>query len=416
MERNVACIGFAPQNVFTRTTHTGTPSPSAATMPLHLVTVWNPSYATDALDAHLQLLLDWDARASAGSAADDDVYVWWGKVRSSQRQQPMPHLDDVVALNAAIDPDALGETHLYLTDYRSLYVADVGLITTNDPRATDAAHVPSYYTTTALNCDCWFYVRDIRSLVRDDLEGVTRELTRLRNTRYADRPVSIYGGMVDLPLIVSRPDNRQFFGEAERDQLADGALWARFDAQQGGVGALEATLRDDHFGPRAWDAFDLTARRFIATAERMLREHRRDRGADLSQVVVSYAKAVEVQANLILREAMRGAPDAARRVKILDATRLLPDALPLTLGQIAHALGGERALGEHLRAVLEHGAWFTNEFAAFADGFAQVRNPSAHGSSVVPRETVVHWRDQLLGVGCESVLGKLALVRGKAKR
>lgn len=380
----------------------------------HLVTVWNPAYATDALEAHLQVLLGWDAKAAAETCTDD-VYVWWGKVRSGQRQQPMPHLAEVLALNGSIDPDAATETHLYLTDYRSLYVADVGLITTNDPRLTDASHVPEYYTANTLNCDCWFYLRDIRSLVRDDLEGVTKELAQLRNARYADRPVSIYGGMVDLPLIVSRPDTRHFFEERERDQLADGALWARFDAQQGGVGALEAILRDDHFGPRLWDTLDLPARHFLATGERIMREHRRDRGADLSPVLVSYAKAVEAQANRILRDAMRSAPEAARRVKLHDATRVLPDALPLALGEIGFALGGEPELGKHLRSVLENGAWFTAEFAAIVDEFAFARNQSAHGGTIT-RESVMYWRDRLLGVGGESVIGKLATVRLRGRR
>jgi hypothetical protein len=42
-------------------------------------------------------------------------------------------------------------------------------------------------------------VWDIRRLVADDTPAVMEELKRLRNTRYHDRPVSLYGGMVDLP-------------------------------------------------------------------------------------------------------------------------------------------------------------------------------------------------------------------------
>ena len=253
-------------------------------------------------------------------------------------------------------------------------------------------------------------MRDIRALVRDDLEGVAAELALLRNTRYHDRPLSMYGGMVDLPLLAARPDDRCFFGDAERDLLADGALWARFDAEQGGVGALEATLRDDHFGARAWSALDASARRFLSMAERTMREHRRDPAADLSPVLVGYGKAIEAHTNELLRRAMRSAPEAARRVKVGDATRMLPDALPLTLGQIAYVLGGEPALGEHLRRVLEHGAFFTGEFAVVLDAFAQARNPAAHGDTI-SRDKVVQWRDRLLGVGADSVIRRLAEVR-----
>ncbi len=384
------------------------------TPPRHLVTVWNPSYASDALEAHLRVLLDWDTKMAQPDHLDgeDDVYVWWGKVRSSQRQQPMPHLEDILALGREIETGQFRsrEAHLYLTDYRSLYVADIAHVTTTDPRAKDAEHVPDYYVRNALNCDCWFMLCDIRALVRDDLEGVAAELSLLRNTRYHDRPVSMYGGMVDLPLLVSRPDDRHYFDEGERNLLTDGALWARFDAEQGGVGALEGTLRDDHLGPRAWNALDASARRFLATAECSMREQRRDPAADLSGVLVGYGKAVEVQVNELLRVAMRGAPDVARRVKLKDATRLLPGALPLTLGEIAFVLGGEPALGQYLRKVLENGAWFTGDFATVIDAFADARNPAAHGSAL-DRETVVMWRNRLLGVGAESVVGKLATVR-----
>jgi hypothetical protein len=47
----------------------------------HLLTVWNPAYADNALDAHLRVLLRWAERQRAGAADEDDVYVWWAKDR-----------------------------------------------------------------------------------------------------------------------------------------------------------------------------------------------------------------------------------------------------------------------------------------------------------------------------------------------
>jgi len=92
---------------------------------------------------------------------------------------------------------------LHLTDYRSLYVAEVGEITDEDVRTTDqAAQVPPYYTGHAI--DFWFQLWDIRRLVTDDTPGVIEELRHLRHTGYHDRPVSLYGGVVDLPLVVFR--------------------------------------------------------------------------------------------------------------------------------------------------------------------------------------------------------------------
>jgi len=48
----------------------------------HLVSVWNPSYEADAMEQHLHVLLTNAARHRAGECEEDDVYVWWGKIRS----------------------------------------------------------------------------------------------------------------------------------------------------------------------------------------------------------------------------------------------------------------------------------------------------------------------------------------------
>lgn len=143
---------------------------------------------------------------------------------------------------ALADPDR--ELQFYLTDYRSLYVAEVSAITRADVRKTDVSHVPQYYQTLDVAPECWFALSDIRRLIAEDTVSVIHELRNLRNVAYHDRPVSLYGGMVDLPLLVTRPDGRRFFDEAECVAVTDGRSWVEFDAAQGGVGAMEVELRE----------------------------------------------------------------------------------------------------------------------------------------------------------------------------
>ena len=38
-------------------------------------------------------------RAQAGEAARDDIYVWWGKIRSPNRRGALPHADAIAALD-----------------------------------------------------------------------------------------------------------------------------------------------------------------------------------------------------------------------------------------------------------------------------------------------------------------------------
>src|SRR4051812_10477130 len=144
-------------------------------MTRHLVTVWNPSYAWDAMQEHLRILREWGRRFADGSAGDDDVYVWWGKVRSANRQQPLAHLADARAVGDQPDGDDI-EVHLYLTDYRALYVGDVIDVSDTQPSGAEEAHVPDYYRENGLRCDLWFRLADIRRLVVDDTLGVVEEL------------------------------------------------------------------------------------------------------------------------------------------------------------------------------------------------------------------------------------------------
>ena len=387
--------------------------------PRHLVAVWNPAIvdgAQDTLDAHLQILLS-AARAPGADDAADDAYVWWGKIRSAYRHEPLEHLGDILALDAELrdDEDVLREDrelHLYLTDYRSLYVAHVAEVTPRDVREEEdeLPHIPAMYRRPGLGFDCWFRVFDLRRLVLDDTRGVVAELRKLSNVRYHGNPVSIYGGMVDLPLIVTRPDGARWFDRAARDRLTDGRLWAELDAESAGVGSVMASLRDDVLGDATWDALDPGARLFVATAERIWREHRGDPAFDFSPVVVNLAKAYEVQLGAVLGAVWRSLPPAARLVNRDGRTVDLLAGGPPGLGAIARALGEERALRDALQHRVVGSRWLLESLPAIAESLAVARNPAAH-SARVDRAGARLVRDAQLGVGQPSQLVELARVR-----
>ncbi len=377
----------------------------------HLVTLWNPAYAVNAIDEHLRVLRTWSAKHDNGKAADDDLYVWWGKVKSPNRQQPMAHLPEVVAVaEQARDGH---EVQLYLTDYRALYIGEILDVATGDLSPAEQAHAPSYYAERALRCDLWFKLGDIRRIVTDDTLQVVEELKLLRNLHYNDRPVSIYGGMVDLPLVVTREDDRRFFDPDERDALTEGVLWAEFDAEAGGgIGAMERELRENRFGESVWGALEPAARTFVSTAERLYREHRLDPAFDFAPVLTSLAKAIEVQANAILRTALPKLPRAARIANVEGVSVDLSERRSLTLGQLAHAIGGERLLNEGLAANLVNGAWFTGQMPAILDDFRQTRNDGAHALAI-DRMTAKRWRDAIVGIGCAGILVELAKTKSR---
>jgi hypothetical protein len=378
----------------------------------HFVDVWNPSYASNAMEAHLALLLDAVKRYDAGELrADDDIFVWWGKVRSPNRRQPLRHLSAALEIGAELEADEEREGHLYLTDYRSLYVAHVDGICRSDAGPPGSANVPDYYARGRLECDFWYKLMDIRRLVADDTIAVIAELKQLTNPEYHDRPVSLYGGMVDLPLIVVRPDGKRFFAPEVRDPVTEERLWAESDAEAGGIGAMEKELRENLFGDVAWMSLEPAARTFIATAEKIFRDHRSDAAFDFGSVIASLAKALEVTCNDVLLRVAGGLPPEARRVR-LDDRQMEVGRWRFTLGQFARAVGGERNLNRALAQRLEHGGWFTGILPAIIDELLKLRNPGVHETRI-DRDTATRLRSQFVGVGYQGVFQELARVRPK---
>jgi hypothetical protein len=361
----------------------------------HLVTVWNPHYAPAAMDDHLAVLLDWAGRRAEGAARDEDVYVWWAKLASSRRGEPMKHKAEVLALAGQV---AKAETHLYLTEYRSLYVAHVAAVTGDDVRQVpdQKAHVPAYYYDLAEECDCWFRLTDIRLLVSDDGRAVADELRRLLNTRHEDHPVSLYGGMVDLPLIVrcAGEEPRWF---SDRESLLGEVRWVQRDGQaRGETERLAADLRDNVLGRDCWARLSLTARGFLATGESVYRRHRDDLQFDFSAAAIEYAKALEVELNLLLRPGLGAAGDTGH----------------VNLGQLAHALEEPKPA---LRSWLEkrfgsEARFLSGPLARKVSVFAGLRNKGAHSERVsVQKATLL--REEVLGIGTEGLLVRLSRLR-----
>jgi hypothetical protein len=383
--------------------------------PRHLLSVWNPSYADDAMDRHLEVLLRWATARRDDRADDDDVYVWWAKLRSPNRQAPLPHAGEVLELAPQIDAGI--ETHLYLTDYSSLYVAHLVEVTAENvleefPDERD--HMPTYYD--QHDADFWFRIWDIRRLVAGDPPATIEELKRLRNVRYHDRPVSLYGGIVDLPLIVTREDGASWFSDI--GALTEGRRWAERDAElKGETERLSAELRDNLLGKEIWDALESSSRTFLTTAEAVFRARRGDPGFDFSGSAVEVTKAVETELNALMFPALRRilakAPPARREVRASD--RILDLG-----GRVSHqSLGTIRKLldddttRQPLRTALPHDwRWLEGELPAQLEPIRDLRNPAAHDRTVA-REEMGRLRQSVLGIGCEGLL--VRIVRAKLR-
>jgi hypothetical protein len=381
----------------------------------HLLTVWNPSYSDSAMDAHLRVLLDWAELRASGKAEPEDVYVWWARLKSPHRDEPLSHAAEIAALQEQVDRGE--ETHLYLTDYRSLYVGHLDEITSDDLLAEtpdEADHMPAYYR--GERADFWFRLLDLRLLVADDAIATIEELKKLRNPRFHDQPVSLYGGMVELPLIVTREEEPGWF--TRRELLTEGRLWAERDTElRGETERMGRELRDNLLGREVWAALEPSTRTFLSAAEAVFRARRDDPRFDFTGPAVSYAKAVELELNALLFPALRRhlarLPPLEREVRVEGRLLDLGEAVPhLTLGTVKTLLEHNELVRKHVRGAFPaHVATLLGSRIPYVlAGLVELRNLAAH-SEPVRWETVVSAREEVLGIGQEGLIVQIA--RGK---
>ncbi|MFS8638267.1 MAG: hypothetical protein FWJ74_09275 [Gemmatimonadota bacterium] len=385
--------------------------------PRHLLAVWNPSYADDPMDAHIRVLLHWVERRRRGEAGEEDVYVWWARIRSPNRRDDLPHLPDVLALQQQIDDGV--ETHLYLTDYRSLYVGLLDEITGDDVLREwpdEADHMPAYYR--GQRVDVWFRLLDIRRIVADDTLAVIEELRKLRNVHYHDRPVSLYGGMTNLPLVLTRDEEVRWFRDTAT--LLDGRLWVERDAaNRSETERMARELRDNLIGPELWAVLEPATRTFLASAEADYRPRREDPAFDFSGPAIELAKAVETELNAILfrgtRRALRSKPPRERETRVDGRLVDLGDiACHLPLGAIRHLLERDELMQRAVRAAFPHDAnWILGQLPHHLAPLVELRNPAAH-SAALDRERAARQRAAILGIGCEGLIVQLARVKLRA--
>ena len=273
----------------------------------------------------------------------------------------------------------------------------------------ERAHAPAYYGDSP--ADFWFRIWDIRRLVPDDTLEVVEILRGLRNLRYANRPVSLYGGMVDLPLLVTADTPHDWFADAE--PLTGGRLWAQLDAERRSeVPRLARELRDNLIGRTLWSVLEPGTRTFLATAEAVFRARRDDPGFNFSGPAVEYAKAVETELNATIFPVLDRTLRGKDRVLYLDGKRIdIGGRVPhQSLGALRHLLEDD-TVGRAVRSVLpQHGGWLTGVLPTRLEVLADLRNAAAHSASTA-REQVSEAREEILGIGWEGLI--VQIIRAK---
>ena len=88
----------------------------------HLVTVWSPSYASDAMEQHLGLLLHLAGEYDKGAIGDENCTSGGARCARLTGKPPQANAEDIRRIAKELDAGERDEVQLYLMDYQSLYV------------------------------------------------------------------------------------------------------------------------------------------------------------------------------------------------------------------------------------------------------------------------------------------------------
>jgi hypothetical protein len=266
--------------------------------------------------------------------------------------------------------------------------------------------------------DFWFRLTDIRCLAARDLYSTIQELRKLRNVRYHHKKVSLYGGIVEPPLIVTRPDRAKWFDDTP--SLTQGRLWAERHAERRGETEKRAKeLRDDLIGPEAWSILEPSTRDFLTCGEVTFKARRDDPAFDFSGPMVEYSKAIETEVNALVFptlqrfHAKRGskAPQLKMNNRTYDLRKKVPHQ---SLGTLQHVVR-DGATRHALQSELGSGfGKLVADLPRDLDRLRKKRNKAAH-SKAVEAEHVAAWRREILGIGCEGLVVRLAAAKQRSR-
>jgi hypothetical protein len=237
----------------------------------NLLILYNPYYQKDVIEQHLALLKEHGA-------------VAFGKVKSKIRDYEHPNEEILDVLYENISKT--NPLQLFLTDYNSMYVANVIAV---KKEKTKFIKAPLYYD--ELEVEQWFVFDDLRLLALNDFQHIRDNiLANFKAVNYNDRTYAIYGNHYVYPMQVTMKEDVNYFEKDEEDFKFFTNIF-KSDEQI----KMRTTLIDFNFGSKKFNTLAPNSQDNIISAEVEYHQNKQNPLYDFASVVIKYSKAVELE-------------------------------------------------------------------------------------------------------------------------
>lgn len=355
----------------------------------NLLSLYNPYYNKNVIELHLELL-------------KENGIVAFGKVRSALRDYEHPNQEVLdVIYNETTKETPI---QLFLTDYNSMYVANVISINKN----IKFVKVPKYYE--ELEVEYWFVFDDLRLIAYKDFEIIRDEvLANFKATNFNDRTYAIYGNPYVYPMQITMKKEIDYFEKDDADFKFYTDIFKSKEQLQ-----MKQNLIDFNFGKKRFYSLAPNSQDNIISAEIEYIQNRNNFLYDFSSVVVKYSKAVELELYKYMKElflyliqcdeAIENHPYSVqgKNYELQDIKTHKPN-----FGTYAYLLRSfeiKDVINTHIQdRALKH--FIFVEIPTFIKIMQNIRNESVHGNATSIKECE-DIRKEVIGIGKSGMLSE----------
>jgi len=356
----------------------------------NLIVLYNPYYNETTIEDHLDVL-------------NENGLVAFGKVLSKLRNYKHPYQDALDNLYDSISEQ--NPMQLFLTDYDSIYVANVIDVVYE----TDVKR-PKYYEN--LEIESWFILDDLRLIVDRNFTVVRDEvLTNFKTVGEYSSTYALYGNSYVYPLQVTMKDEINYF----KKEAGNYKYYRDIFKSQEQLD-MKSNLIEYNFGEKRFYSFDTSTQDSLVNAELEYSQNRGTKLYNFSDVVLKYSKAVEHELWSFLRHVFKLIIE--EDVYIADfkytlngrefpLSNLLENKAAFgTYGYILRAQPIVDAINKHLSL---RGGIYNFLFKAisyYISSVQSIRNKSAHGNAITTLEDCTELRKNVMGIGKSGMISE----------
>ncbi len=237
----------------------------------NLLILYNPYYQSDVIEQHLDIL-------------KNNGVVAFGKIRSKLRNYDSPNEEKLDALYESVSAE--NPLQLFLTDYDSIYVANV--ISIKDEK-TKIIKAPSYYD--ELDVEKWFVFNDLRLIIDKNFAQVRDSaLANFKAVNYNNRTYAVYGNQYAYPMQVTMKKEINYFEkEDEKFKYYTNIFKTPLELE------TRQNLINFTFGEEIFYALHPNTQDNIISAEIEYTQNKHNPLYDYSAAIMKYSKAIEAE-------------------------------------------------------------------------------------------------------------------------